>query len=313
MKANCAGTPPKDTADDHAEIEEYLQYAQENIKTSRILFKEGYLRYAIFSANEGLELLAKAHMLRYKLIDRPKAAKHFPYPAAIKSVIKIFESNIMKNPPNRKQLEDALVQLPILEEAFDMVEKKQLEMPMWKSSLNIGLSDDERARDDEFWKKIGEWNEKMKQMQGGRQHPSKQGSGKPTLGEQAKFFEGVLEDYTKTRYRKDSRLLPLLESRGTSRAKALDTGRILALAELSLFVGVIVHSSAHQQISRYPTQIDGVDAREIYAERKDDVEKLLELIYLASEVLIKQLQCRSPFMTLSTDAMSVDMKEFVRR
>ena len=105
----------------------------------------------------------------------------------------------------------------------------------------------------------------------------------------------------------------MLESRGTSRTKALDARRTLALAELAFFAGVIVHSSAHQQISRYPTLIDGVDAREIYAERKDDVEKLLELIYLASEVLIKQLQCGSPLITLSMDAMSADMKEFVRR
>ena len=109
MKANCAGTPPKDTADDQVEIEEYLQYAQENIKTSRILFKEGYLRYAIFSANEGLELLAKAHMLRYKIIDKAITAKHFPYPAAITAMIKVTKSNIRKNRPTKNNWKKHLI------------------------------------------------------------------------------------------------------------------------------------------------------------------------------------------------------------
>ena len=312
MKANCAGTPQKDTADDQVEIDEYLQYAQENIETSRMLFKEGYLRYAIFSANEGLELLAKAHMLRYKIIDKAITAKHFPYPAAIKAMIKVTKSNIGKKPPNKKQLEKALDSLSILREAFKMVEEKKLEMPMWKLSLGISLTDDERAWVDEFWKKLDEWGNKMRQIQNGQQRPSKQGSDKPTLDEPAKFFEAVLEDYKKTEYHEDSRLPPLLGSRNMSSTVALDTGRILALAELTLFIGVIVRSSAHQQLSRYPILIDGEDSRKIYIEHKADVKKLLDLIYTASEILLKQLKCGAPFITLSMAAMSADVKEVVR-
>ena len=299
MKANCAGTTPKDTADDQAEIEEYLQYAQENIETSRMLFKGGHLRYAIFSANEGLELLAKAHMLRYKIIDKAITAKHFPYPAAVETMIKVTKSNIGKNPPNKKQLEEVLDSLSIPREAFKMVEGKKLEVPMWKSSLSISLTDDERARTDEFWKKLNEWSKKMTQIQNGQQYPSKQGSDKPTPDEPTKFFEAILEDYKKTKCRKDSRSPLLPGNRKMSSTVALDAEQALALAELTLFIGTIVRSSAHQQISRYPTRIAGVDAQEIYTECKDDVEKLLGQIYLASEVLIKQLRCKAPFTTLS--------------
>lgn len=312
MKVNCAGTTPKDTADDQAEIEKYLQYAQENIETSRMLFKGGHLRYAIFSANEGLELLAKAHMLRYKIIDKAITAKHFLYPAAVKTMIKVMKSNIGKNPPNKKQLEEVLDSLSILREAFKMVEGKKLEVPMWKSSLSISLTDDERARTDEFWKKLSEWGKKMTQIQNGQQYPSKQGSDKPTPDEPTKFFGAILEDYKKTKCRKDSRSPLLSRNKKMSSAVALDAEQALALAELTLFIGMIVRSSAHQQISRYPTRIDGVDAQEIYTERKDDVEKLLGQIYLASEVLIKQLRCKAPFTTLSMVAMGADMKEFVR-
>ena len=312
MKANCAGTTPKDTADDQAEIEEYLQYAQENIETSRMLFKEGHLRYAIFSANEGLELLAKAHMLRYKIIDKAITAKHFPYPAAVEAMIKVTKSNIGKNPPNKNQLEEALDSLSILREAFKMVEGKKLEVPMWKSSLGISLTDDERARADEFWKKLGEWGKKMTQIQNEQQCPSKQGSVKPTPDELAKFFEAILEDYKKIKCRKGSRSPLLPGNRKMSSTVAPGAKQALALAELTLFIDMIVRSSAHQQISRYPTRIDGVDAQEIYTGRKDDVEKLLGQIYLASEVLIKQLRCGAPFITSSMVAMGTDMKEFVR-
>ena len=161
MRPRRAGMPPKGPAGDPVEIDTYLQYAQENIERSRMLLEKGDLRYAVFSANEGLELLAKAHMLRYKIIDRAIAAGHFPYHAAVKEMVKITKSNIEKNPPNKKQLEQSLDALQTLEEAFDIMKKKELEAPLWKLSLNIELADDEKKRVDKLNKKFLEWNEKM--------------------------------------------------------------------------------------------------------------------------------------------------------
>ena len=312
MKPKRAGGPSKDFSGDSVDVEAYLQYAQENIETSRMLLEKGNLRYAVYLANEGLELLVKAHMLRYKIIDKAITAKHFPYPAAVTEMVKITKSNIEKHPPNKKQLEDALALLSILGEAFRMVERKKLEVPMWKSSLNIGLADDERARVDEFWKKLDEWGKKTAEIQGRQQHPDKQGNDKLTLDDQARLFEWVLEIYKKEAggY-KGTTPPPLQGDKNVSYGGALDMERILALAELIVFINVIVHSSAHQQISRYPTQIGGVDSREIYTKRRDDVEKLLKQIYLASEVLIKQLQCGAPFVTLCIAAMGADIKEFM--
>lgn len=174
MTSRRAAMPPSNPAGDPAEIEAYLEYAQENIERSRRLFESGDPRYAVFSANEGLELLVKAHMLRYKIIDRARAAGHFPYPAAVKAMIKTTEANIGKDPHNKKQLEEALGRLSILKEAFEMVEKKKLETPMWKSSLSIDLADDEKARIDKFWKKLDEWGTKTMQIQDRQLHPSEQ-------------------------------------------------------------------------------------------------------------------------------------------
>ena len=313
MNPRRAGTPPKDLAGGPAGIGEYLRYAQENIRRSRMLFKKGDLRYAVFSANEGLELFVKAHMLRYKIIDRARAAGHFPYPAAVKAMIKITEANIGKDPPNKKQLEEALDQLSVLKEAFDMVEKKKLEIPMWKSSLNIDLADDEKARVDEFWKKLGEWSKKMKRIQGRQRLPRKQGRGKLAPDEPGRFFEAVLEAYKKDVGRsKDPRPLSLPGNIKMTRSGAMDVGQIFALGEIIIYIGVIVHSAAHQQISRYPTPIDGVDSRKIYIERKADVKKLLKRIYLVARILLKQLKYGAPLIMKSMVATSTDMKRFMR-
>ena len=313
MRPRRAGMPPKGPTGDPVEIDTYLQYARENIARSRMLLKKGDLRYAVFSANEGLELLVKAHMLRYKIIDRAKAAKHFPYPAAIEAMIKITKSNIEKNPPNKKQLDEALDFLSVLKEAFNMVKEKKLEVPMWKSSLNIRRTDDERARVDEFWKKVYEWSKKTAQIQGRQQHPGKQASDKLASDKQARFFEKVLKVYEEeTRGCKDNLLPPLPGNKKMPYSGDLEMRQIFALAELIVFINVIVHSSVHQQISRYPTQIDGVDSRETYIDHRSDVEKLLKQIYLASDILFKQLKCGAPFITQSIAAMGISMEELMQ-
>lgn len=46
-------------------------------------------------------------------------------------------------------------------------------------------------------------------------------------------------------------------------AKALYIGQLIALTELFLYTTATVNGSVHQQISRYPTQIDGVDSAEV--------------------------------------------------
>lgn len=82
MKPRRAVMPPKDFGADPAETDLCLPCGRANIERSRMLLEKANLRHAVFSANEGLELLVKADMLRCKTIDRATAAGRLAYHAA---------------------------------------------------------------------------------------------------------------------------------------------------------------------------------------------------------------------------------------
>ena len=310
MKHKRAAMPPMDLAGDPAEIDVYLQYAQENIERSCMLFKRGDLRYAVFSANEGLELLLKAHMLRYKIIDKAIAAGHFPYLAVVESMKEITKSNIGKNPANKKQLEHALDLLSTLEDTFNV--EKRLQVEIWKSSINVSLPDKKRLQVEKFWKKLYDWGNEMMQMQGGRQSPGKQEVGKLTPAEQDEFFAAVLGTFKeKTGGRRGSQILLLPRNKRMYYSSALDIGRLFALVELIVHMRVAVRSFVHQQISRYPTPIDGVDSRTVYMDHKDDVKTLLKEIYATSNTMSKHLKHGGRLAMQSLVSISTDMKKFM--
>ena len=313
MTPSHAGMPPESRAVAPVEIEPYLEYARENIERSRMLFGKGDLRYAVFSANEGLELCVKAYMLHYGIITKAVAAGHFPYPAAVKKMIETTKSNIGRNPPNKKQLEQALDLLYNLQKAFDMMKNKDLQAQLWKSSLSIRLADNKREEFDKFWKAVSDWGAKMTQIQTGHQHPCEQTRDKCIFVEQSKLIataSNVNKDKSSRREAYTSR--SPLNNKKISGNDVLDTEQLFAQANMIILLGVVAPSSAHQQISRYPTKLDGVDSQKIYAKHKDDVKNLLAKIYFAVEKILKHLKHGAPFLLHGTIDMSDDVKKFVR-
>lgn len=310
MRPGRQGMPPENRAVAPVEIEAYLEYARENIERSRMLFEKGDLRYAVFSANEGLELCVKAHMLHYGIIDKAVAAGHFPYPAIIKKMAEVTKSNVQHNPSNKRQMEEALESLDTPEVAFDIMKKKELQIPLWKFSLNISLSDDEMKHLDKFQEKLSVWNQEMARIKIWRDDPHEQCHGRRTHGKQAESSTTV----SSTRRDKSGRcgdspsgLLP--EKETTPHDRVVGVERLFAMLPLIFLLDVISLSFAHQQISRYPTQIDGIDSRTVYIKHKDDVKSLLERIYGASEMLSYHLRHGDPLLMEYAASMGVDMRE----
>ena len=129
--------PTGDLGGEPKEISAYLKYAQENIKRSKALFKKGDLRYAVFSANEGLELCVKAHMLRYKIIPKAIVAGHFPYPQAVALMVKITKSSARSGMVTKEMAHQSLKMLQMIKGLFDAI--KNIRIIIWKTSLNIEL------------------------------------------------------------------------------------------------------------------------------------------------------------------------------
>ena len=313
MGPSRTGTPPEGHPTDPAEIETYLEYARENIERSRKLFGEGDLRYAIFSANEGLELYVKTHMLRYGIIDKPTTAGHFPYIALVRTMAEITKSSIGNNPANKSKLEEALCLLPTLEKEFNRMQKRSFQILLWKSSLNIELDDEEKKRLEKFWETVSNWGNKMIQIQGRQQHLNGQRRDKCEPGEQAEIFEAASKAAREQgSIHTGTQFLPLSGDKKTLRSSALYLGRLLAVVELFILLGVIASSSAHQQISRYPTQIDGADSGSVYVKHKDDLENLLAQIYAVTDRLLKQLKCGEPLLVQDMVDIGADMERFMR-
>lgn len=311
MTSGRAGTPPKDHNVGLEEIKAYLEYARENIERSRMLFKMGDLRYALFSANEGLELCIKAHMLHYGIIDRAVAAGHFPYLAAVKKMEECTMSIIKKNPIDKKRLEEAHESLGTLKEAFKMMMEKELQVPLWKLSLGMPLFDDERGAVDKCQGKLSSWCEKISKIEGeswihhGQDHDDSSPAG------QAELCAGVLETRKdKNGWNSGSWLGSLPGGDDIDRSRIPAAKPIFPLAWLFQH-GVIAFSFAHQQISRYPTRIDGIDSRKVYMENKDGVKNLLEKIYDVTETLSNHLERGDPLLAQYAAEMGIDVEDLL--
>ena len=74
---------------------------------------------------------------------------------------------------------------------------------------------------------------------------------------------------------------------------------------------VIAFSFAHQQISRYPTRIDGIDSRKVYMENKDGVKNLLEKIYDVTETLSNHLERGDPLLAQYAAEIGVDVEDLL--
>ena len=261
--------------------EAHLRYSRQNIERSRRLFDEGDLRYALFSANEGLELCAKAYMLHYNIIDEAKDAKHFPYPAVVEDMMRITELNIRRDPPHKKKLEQVLCLLSDLEKAFSEAMDKDLKTTVWKLSLNMPLRKEEIKQVDILWQKFSSWGEKMVRLQGGQKLPYAETCEKHRRnGQDACLATVIGPDEIEKARKKSSKLLDSARRKNRHQSTTVDTKQIVAIVDIIMCVYVIVRSFVHQQTSRYPTQIDGVDSEELYTKHKDDVESLLEAEYI---------------------------------
>ena len=310
MRPGRSGMPTKSRAAAPVEIGPYLEYARENIEMSRILFKKGNLRYAVFSANEGLELCVKAHMLHYGIIDKAVAAGHFPYLAAVKKMREITKSIIKASPADKKRLELALGSLDTLERAFKMMMQKEMQVALWKLSLNIPLADGDEECLEKFPGDLSRWGKKIPPMESEPGNACEQDHGDRQPDGQADHRPAVRATHGNEngRPRGFRPGLPL-GGEGVALGRVSEAKPLLALTPLIVLLDIISLSFAHQQISRYPTQIDGVDSRALYMANKDGVKGLLEKIYAASEMLSSCLMHGDPLLMQYAAGMGADLEE----
>ena len=305
MKGAGSGGPPEprivvppamDLLGRPADIGAYLRYARENVDRSKLLLQRGDLRYALFSANEGLELCVKAYLLHYKAIDDPIDAGHFPHTALIRSVRKDAALFRAANSSEADMMRQTAAYLAELDGLFKKLKDRRRRVALWKKSLGVDPGGGEQKLLDELGPLATEWSGQRSQARPGSRRG---GQGGESVGLLPPTWGGLRAPllslfHQNFEHAGDSSTISLPGGVELPAAEALYFGQVIALTELFLYTTAIVHGSVHQQISRYPTQIDGVDSAEVYARHRDGVERLLGRIYGACGMLMRHLDRRSP-------------------
>ena len=288
--------PAMDLLGRPADIGAYLRYARENVDRSKLLLQRGDLRYALFSANEGLELCVKAYLLHYKAIDDPIDAGHFPHTAIIRSIRENAALFGEANPGEADLVRQTVEHLDEVEGLFKKLRDRRRRVALWKKSLGVDLGGGEQKLLGGLGPLATEWSGQGSQARADSRRGA-QGGGTAGLlpatwgGLRAPLLSLFHQNFE---HAGASFTISLPGGVEFPAAEALYFGQLIALTELFLYTTVIVNGFVHQQISRYPTQIDGVDSAEVYARHRDGVERLLGRIYGACEMLMQHLDGRSP-------------------
>lgn len=286
----------KELLSEPANVGAYVKYARENMDRSRLLFQRGDLRYAVFSANEGLELCVKAYLLHYKAIANPIDAGHFPPLSIVRSLRKSSDLFGVANPGETDLVRQTASMLDEVEDLFRKLKSRKARVALWKKSLGVALEYGDQKPLRELGPLATEWSGQYPQAQAG---PLQGVSSGGRVGFMSAEWGAIRAPLLALFHQKfaltgGTPMVSLLGSREIPAAEALYMGRLTALMEMLLHTTAIVNGSVHQQISRYPTQIDGVDSGEVYARHRGGVGRLLVKIHGACGALLPHLDRRLP-------------------
>lgn len=278
------------------DYKDYIDYADENLFRSALLIEKNDWRYAVFSAHEALELYLKAYLLKYEIISKPKDAGHLAYPAIFIKLADEFKSEI-RNPSTNQDKNLWLSALPHLENIKsvinDMRDFRNC-VSVWKSSINIPLNKNEQEQLQNILKKLKQSTtiqiEKMGSSVFTPQFESKMTN--PSVNPDVKQIGNIMKKYYAEASKDINSDLSNLGLELFSASEGFLTGKKGALSQKVInsvfrqfvilrtmnWMPRMVFSFSHQQISRYPTEINQSTAKKLYQENKESVKTFIQAI-----------------------------------
>jgi len=276
--------------------QDFIEYADENLTRSDELFRKNDLRYAVFSAHEALELCLKAYLLKYEIISKPKDAGHLAYPAILLKLSEEFKKEI-RNPSTNQDKNLWLSALQHLENVKavinDMKDFKKC-ICMWKTSINIPFDKNEEEILQNILKKLKQSTSTQIENIGTHvfTHKFETKMAKPNIDPNLKQIGDIMKKHynkSKNDITSDiSDLGPELyaaskdfltgKKGGLSQQVASSILKQFAILRTMNWMPMMVFSFSHQQISRYPTQIDHSTAKKLYQENKESVKTFIQKI-----------------------------------
>ena len=275
---------------------DFIEYADENLARSDELFTKNDLRYAVFSAHEALELCLKAYLLKYEIISNPKDAGHLAYPTILLKLSEEFKKEI-RNPStsqNKNLWLSASQHLENIRSVINDMKDFKKCIILWKISINIPLDKNEEEIRQNILKKLKLSTTTQIENLGTYvftpQFEAK--ITKPNIDPDLKQIGDIMKKYyNKSKNDINSDISNfghelytaskdfLTGKKGEiSQQVAASILKQFAILRTMNWMHMMVFSFSHQQISRYPTEIDQSTAKKLYQENKESVKTFIQKI-----------------------------------
>ncbi len=263
---------------------EFLNRSKRDLEVSEICFKKKDYELASYLLQQALEKSIKSYMLKNNAIGNPKQLHHLTLGGIFHIIIEKLREGRRKHQNNigLMGLFDCMIKLcKKYQEVFKPQEindtKKKL--PFWKVSLQLSLSnEDKKYLQETFIVNFQQDIEKCNDI-----------------------FKKISEDFTNlpkgfTNRIEESKIMEALnESREDYGDKISQIPSLKILEPLLLFmdtklVNIIIKTFAHEDIGRYPTEVDGKISTELYAKNPTLIKNMIEDVRTVCSDLEKRME-----------------------
>lgn len=281
----------------------FLESSKSNIDESEKKLEQKDYGRAIFEAQQGLEKIVKAYLLKEKIINHPKTVNHLAFHKILKMITETITefTQIDTSYPILNQFYNGVANM--FKEQHELFEKlnssEQLQIIFWKSSLKIPLNENEIESSKNFLDKLGNGIPELRQdlfqiLVYFAQNPPAETTQITLSPQEDKEIETIIPQLFGLTERSESPASLLLRYLTIMKPHFINSG-MMSDSQFDMFLKFqkiihvftpialteMIHAFCHEQVSRYPTKIDGKLVEVWYDEKNMELKDLIERIKTA--------------------------------
>lgn len=278
---------------------DFLQKAEYDLKVSEKLFKTEDYSSAAFSAQQALEKFLKSYLLKFNLVKDVQKIGHLQYSEITKESIRIFEKqkDIEESDETIKVLDSNIKHFNILLSIFKDVQESHVhKILFWKSSLGINLNKNEKNILNGIRVKIN--NSATKNLSVLLEYLNSESFLKQLLKKKMPVelkakIPLFIREYIIATQRGDSHKMkiameklmqaisPYLYGSGPDSFSKESSDLMIKIKMIDSafeWYEYVLLTYPHQEIGRYPTDIEGTNSEILYCENKENLLKLIQAV-----------------------------------
>jgi len=292
------------------EWQEFREQAARDLLSCKILRKDEDYGNAAYLLQQSLEKYVKAYLFKFELFaDDPKNLGHLPLKVLFKKLSEEIDKKIRQSNNPQTKIIFSLCS-PLIKETLNLFEKiKDSKNPIWrkaiwKDSLGLPITDEEESiikqtKSDwdnrlvpELSKGASLFSNNVDELKNQLKDPIK----KQIIENKIRHNTGLSPDTAidiltivnsdlqnlptgmPTALEFFEKLLKIIPDVERNNPFQRDFMKLIQGAWVFAFRDEIIMTFTHEDIGRYPTDIDNVSSRTIYAQRSKELDKLIERV-----------------------------------